>query len=59
MELFTLGIDLAKTTFHLVGMGQSHHQSAHCVLVRSSLRPMLQGQLRLRVRSVLSRLLWP
>ena len=22
MELFTLGIDLAKTTFHLVGMNQ-------------------------------------
>jgi hypothetical protein len=44
---------------HFSGLLNDYVQSAHCVLVRSSLRPMLQGQLRLRVRSVLSRLLLP
>lgn len=37
MELFTLGIDLAKTTFHLVGMNQRGE-----VVVR---KPMSRTQL--------------
>ena len=32
MELFTLGIDLGKTTFHLVGMNQHYLPSLHSSL---------------------------